>query len=95
MSVRIIPIHSATDGSFSYERDFKGTVRALEVIVGTLDTPDIAITDGIYGTSVYSGSGLSADTLATPDVVVMGTLKVAVTGAGATKRGRINLLVTT
>ncbi len=94
MSTRIIPVHTATDGSFNYEREFRGTVRAVEVILGTLQTPDVTITDGIYTTSVYSGSALTVDTLATPDVIVMGTLKIVVDG-GDTKRGRINLLVTT
>lgn len=95
MSVKTIPIKTAADGSYTYERPFRGTVRAVEVDTGDLSTPDITITDGIYGTSVYTVAGLSADAVAAMEVKVMGTLKVVVAGGGDTKSGRINLLVST
>jgi hypothetical protein len=95
MSVKTIKVVTAVDGSFTWELPFKGTVRAVEVDTGDLSTPDIAITDGIYGTSVYTATGLASDAVAAMEVKVMGTLKVAVTGGGDTKSGRINLLVAT
>jgi hypothetical protein len=96
MSTKAIRVHTATDGSYLYERSFRGVVRAIEVQIGDLSTPDVAITDGVYATSVYSGTGLAVDTKSgLLNVVVMGTLKVAVTGAGSLKRGWVNVLVET
>jgi hypothetical protein len=96
VSTKRIRVRTATDGTYTYERAMSGTVRAVEVQVGDLSTPDVAVTDGVYGTAVYSASGMAADAKsALLDVVVMGTLKVAVTGAGDTKRGWVNVLVET
>jgi hypothetical protein len=88
-------VRTIADGTYTYERAMRGTVKAVEVKVGTLSTPDIAITDGVYGTAIYSGTGLSADAVTPVDVAVMGTLKVVVTGAGDTTKGQINVLVET
>ena len=96
MSTKEIRVRTASDGTYTYERDFRGVVRAVEVLLGDLSTPDVAVTDGTYGTSVYSGSALAVDTKSgLLNVVVMGTLKVAVTGGGDTKKGWVNVLVET
>lgn len=95
MSTRVVNVRTASDGSYTYERSMRGVVRAVEVLVGTLTTPDITVTDGVYGTSIYTGSGLAADVLDPVEVAVMGTLKVVVAGAGDTKRGTVNVLVET
>lgn len=95
MSTRQVYVRTIADGTYTYERAMRGTVKAVEVKVGTLTTPDIAITDGIYGTAIYSGTGLSVDAVTPVDVAVMGTLKVVVTGAGDTKKGNVNVLVET
>ncbi len=110
MSVKTILIRTAADGSYTYSRNFKGLINAIEVQLGdsptALSTPDVDVTDDTYSLSVLSVNGVAADTVYQPTIVlgdtdgsssasavgpaaVMGVLKVAVTGAGDTKRGRI------
>jgi hypothetical protein len=115
LSVRTITIRTAADGSFTYERSFRGTIRALELQLGDLSTPDIDVTDDTYSKSFLSVNGVAADTVYFPSefleaadgtsaalvgtamkgataAVCMGVLKVAVTGGGDTKRGRLVVL---
>lgn len=95
MSVRQVNVRTIADGTYTYERPLRGVVRAVEVKVGTLTTPDITVTDGTYGTAIYSGSGIVADLISAMNVAVMGTLKVVVAGAGDTTKGTVNVLVET
>lgn len=95
MSVRQVNVRPDSGGAYTYERPMRGVVRAVEVKVGTLTTPDITVTDGVYGTAIYSGTGIVADLVADADVAVMGTLKVVVAGAGDTTKGTVNVLVET
>jgi len=116
MSVKRVFIRTAADGSYTWERAFKGVVHAIEFKIGTLSTPDIDITDDDYSFSLLSVNGVAADTVYLPSdflqdnagadveapattksatpAVVMGTLKVAVTGGGDTKRGEVVILYT-
>lgn len=88
MSTKRIRVRTAADGSYTSEHPFQGVVRCVEVLLGDLVSPDVVVTDGTYGTSVYSGSGLVADaTTSYLSVPVMGTLKVEVTGAGGYQGG--------
>lgn len=112
MSVKTISIRTAADGSYTYERSFKGVINAIEVLLGeapnALSTPDVDVTDDTYSLTVLSVDGVAADTVYQPTaalgdtdgtssasavgaLAVMGVLKVAVTGGGDTKRGRINI----
>ena len=115
MSVRTIAIRTAADGTFTYERSFRGEIRALELQIGDLSTPDIDVTDDTYSKTLLSVNGVAADTVWLPSdflqaadattaalvgtamkgatsAVVMGVLKVAITGGGDTKRGRLIVL---
>ena len=115
MSTKSVFIRTAADGSFTWERAFKGTIRALELQIGDLSTPDIDVTDDTYTLSFLSVNGVAADTVYFPSeflmaadgttaalvgtgmkgaaaATCMGVLKVAVTGGGDTKRGRLNIL---
>jgi hypothetical protein len=101
MSQKSVFIRTAADGSFSWERSFKGTIRALELQIGDLSTPDIDVTDDTYSLSFLSVNGVAADTVYFPSeflmkgaapATCMGVLKVVVTGGGDTKRGRLNIL---
>lgn len=115
MSVKTISIRTAADGSYTYERNFKGVIHAIELVIGDLSTPDIDVTDDDYSKTLLSVNGVAADTMWLPSdflqaadattaalvgtgmkgatgAVVMGTLKVAITGGGDTKRGRVNIL---
>lgn len=70
MSVRTITIRTAADGSFTYERSFRGTIRALELQLGSggtaLSTPDIDVTDDTYSKSFLSVNGVASDTVYFP-----------------------------
>jgi len=115
MSVKQVSIRTAADGSYTYTRAFKGTIRAIEILIGDLSTPDIAITDDTYATNILTLTGISASGVHRPSafleaadgttaalvgtamkgataISIMGVLKIAVTGAGDTKRGTINIL---
>src|SRR5687768_11183069 len=115
MSVKTILVRTAADGSYTYERSFKGIIHAIEVDLGSggtaLSTPDVDITDDTYALTVLAVNAVAANTVYQPTaalgdtdgsastdafggLAVMGVLKVAVTGAGDTKRGRINILYT-
>src|SRR5688500_11622504 len=108
MSVKTILVRTAADGSYTYERSFKGVIQAIEVDLGSgataLSTPDVDVTDDTYALTVLSVNAVAANTVYQPTIVlgdtdgstsatavgpaaVMGVLKVAITGAGDTKRG--------
>lgn len=115
MSVRTITIRTDAAGAFTYERAFRGVIKALELQLGDLSTPDIDVTDDTYSKSFLSVNGVAASTVYYPSeflqgadgsadalvgtamkgataAVCMGVLKVAVTGGGDTKRGRLVVL---
>jgi hypothetical protein len=115
MSQKSVFVRTAADGSFTWQRSFKGTIRAIEFLVGDLSTPDIDVTDDTYSLSFLSVNGVAADTVYFPSeflmaadgttaalvgtamkgaapATCMGVLKVAITGAGDTKSGRVNIL---
>jgi len=115
MSVKTISIRTAADGSYSWERVFRGTIRAIEFQVGDLSTPDIDITDEDHTLTLLSVNGVAADTVYYPSTFLeasdgtsaalvgtamkgatafpfIGTLKVAVSGGGDTKTGKVVIL---
>ncbi len=115
MSVKTISIRTAADGSYTYTRQFSGTIRAIEIQIGDLSTPDIAITDDTYSINILTLTGVAASATHRPSafleaadgttaalvgtamkgataISIMGVLKIAVTGAGDTKRGTIRIL---
>jgi hypothetical protein len=94
MSSRTVLIETDASGEFTSERPFFGSIRAIYSDPGELETPDIVITDEAAGTTVHSLSGLATEDFWQPasPVVVFGTLKVAVTGGGNTKTGRVRFL---
>jgi hypothetical protein len=68
INVRLIPLVSGGSGTGSIHVTTSGLVRAIGLLVGTLETPDIAITDGLTGAPVLSVTGLAADTRYQPSV---------------------------
>jgi len=115
MSVKQVSVRTAADGSFTWERAFKGTIHAIEFLIGDLSTPDIDVTDDDYSLSFLSVNGVAADTVYFPSTFLMaadgttaalvgtamkgaspavcvGTLKIVITGAGDTKRGKVNII---
>jgi hypothetical protein len=115
MSVKTVSIRTAADGSYTWSRSFRGTIRAIEIQLGDLSTPDIAITDDTYSTNILTLTGISASAVHRPSafleaadgttaalvgtgmkgataISIMGVLKVAVTGGGDTKSGKVIIL---
>jgi hypothetical protein len=66
MSVKQISIRTAANGSYTYERAFEGVVYGIELQIGTLSTPDIDVSDGVYLQSLLSVNGVAADTMWQP-----------------------------
>lgn len=66
MSVKTIFIRTAANGTYTYERNFKGVIHALEFQIGDLSTPDIDVTDDTYSKSFLSVNGVAADTVYYP-----------------------------
>lgn len=99
MSSRTVYIRTETDGTYTYDRPTTASIRGVAVELDTLTTPDITISDGVYGDLVLELVGLGADTLYAPDTfttpVVMGSLKVEVTGGGSETHGRVHFLLET
>src|ERR1051326_8815764 len=102
MFLKRIGITTDSAGDFTYARVFRGTVLGIAVTVGDLETPSIAVTDGVYLTSLLNVASLAADAKYQPAVavqddsggdisgayaapVIMGSLKVEVSGGGDTK----------
>lgn len=76
MSVKTIFIRTASDGSFTFTRDFKGVIHAIELIKGDLSTPDIDVTDDKYSKSFLSVDGVAADAVyypSSPQMAAAGT----------------------
>jgi len=94
MSTKRIPLHTDMSGDFTFEGQFRGVVSGFVLELGTLETPDVTVTDGVYDTALISPTGVASDTVyqtsdldASAPTVVAGTLKVVVAGGGAEKRG--------
>lgn len=105
-----VPI--VTDGTGVASADVRiggGILHCVALELGTLSTPDIALTDEPAGIALLTVAGVAADTrwnLGTlaqkPDgtnsttyvrVPVMGRIHVAVTGGGNVKTGRLVFLI--
>lgn len=66
----IIPVVTATDGSFSADVRLYGCVVAVGLRIGTLSTPDVVITDGLTGAAVFSKAGIASDGRWQPQVLL-------------------------
>jgi hypothetical protein len=60
-------------GAFSITVTAPGLVRAVGVVIGTLETPDITITDALTGDGVLAVTGVASDTRYTPKVFAQDT----------------------
>lgn len=97
MSSTTVLISTDSDGEFTFERPMFAWVRAILVDIGTLETPDISVTDGVHGTEILTLTGATSDVYppAAAFSPVLGTLKVEVTGGGVEKHGRVRFLLET
>lgn len=71
MSVKTIFIRTDGTGAYTYEREFKGVIKAIEVKIGDLSTPDVDVADDTYGNSFLSVNGLAADAVYFPGAYLM------------------------
>lgn len=96
MSIKTVVVETDADGAFTYERRLAGIVKAVAVDVGTLTTPDIDITDGVWGTVILSVNALAADAVYQPVVAAVGTDGVAIADVYASPAifGNLKIVVT-
>jgi hypothetical protein len=95
MSARTVYVSTDVAGDFEWERALFGIVRGIAVELGTLTTPDIVITDDVWGTSLLDVSALAADAVYQPGAALQaddGT-DIADTYAPAAVMGRIKVVV--
>ena len=108
MSLKLVTVETDADGEFTYERRMAGVIHGIAIDIGTLTTPDITITDGVWDTAVLTVAGLAADAIYQPvaaastvlgaasatlvPVPIFGSLKIVVTGGGANFTGTIRFL---
>jgi hypothetical protein len=71
--VKIVTVETDADGEFTYERRMAGQVLGIAIDLGDLDTPDIAISDGVWDTEILSVTGLAADGIYEPLVQAQDT----------------------
>ena len=94
--LRRVDVLTDSSGNFTSEEVFRGTVEAIEVKIGTLSTPDIDITDGVYGTSLLSVNGVAANTLYRPGIQLQDDSGAGIVGAYASPPifGTLKVVVT-
>jgi len=97
VSTRTILIRTDAAGAFTYERPMFGTISMIETVVDELDTPNIVISSVEDGAVLRTLTALATDDWYQPSspLAVFGTLRVAVTGGGDTKTGRVRMVVQT
>lgn len=78
MSTKIVTLETDADGEFTYERRLAAVVKGIAIDVGDLETPDIAISDGVWDTEILTVTGLAADTIYYPRVAAVDTDGVAI-----------------
>lgn len=66
MSIRLITVTTDADGEYTLERRLAGVVKAIAVDLGDLDTPDVAISDGVWDTEILTLAALAADAIYYP-----------------------------
>lgn len=112
MSSRTCLIRTASDGTYEWNATVYGALKGITIDLGTLETPNIVITDEAAGVTLLTRTALAASAYVQPGAamldnagvaiegaygspVVHGSLRVAVTGGGDTKTGRVRFLLET
>lgn len=76
-----VHIKSAADGSFSHVVHAAGEILAISLVIGTLSTPDVAITDTLTGAAIFTKTGIAATNRWQPKVKVQTTAGVDIVAA--------------
>lgn len=66
---KVVPVVTASDGSFSATVRGECVLRAVELTLGTLSTPDLSITSEPAGTVILAEAGIATDKLYFPTAV--------------------------
>ena len=66
----IVNVTTAADGTASVDTRIYGVIEAIAVRLGSLDTPDIAITDALSSASILAVSAVAADVRYMPRAAV-------------------------
>lgn len=96
-SVKTITVRTAADGHYTWQRYFTGVIDAIELEIGDLSTPDLAVTDDTHTLNILTVTGVAATTVYYPSTFLEaadGTTAALVgTGMkGATSRPFIGVL---
>jgi hypothetical protein len=96
INVRLIPLVSGGTGTGSIHVTTSGLVRAIGILIGTLETPDVAITDGLTGAPVLSDTAIAANVRYIPLVPVCDASgdAIASTYAPPVITGRMDIAIT-
>jgi hypothetical protein len=68
-------------GAFSITVTAPGRVMAVGLAIGTLETPDLTITDALTGAAVFAKTGIAASARWTPRVLAQSTAGVDLAAA--------------
>ncbi len=96
-SVKTVTIRTSSGGAYTWSRYFTGVIDAIEVDIGDLSTPDVAITDDTHTINILTVAGVAATTVYYPSAFLEaadGTSAALVGTAmkGATSRPFIGVL---
>jgi hypothetical protein len=77
MSTKVVEVVTDAAGAFSTDISLSGEVMAVGVLVGTLSTPDVTITDKDTGATLFAKAGIASDGKWQPREVAVTTAGVA------------------
>lgn len=102
MSLRTVIVTTDNAGDFTWERETFATVHAVSIDLGTLESPDVTVSDGVNDFDILTVTSVSSDAVYQPTsplmegtfpAVVMGSLKLTIENGGAMKSGRVTFLL--
>jgi hypothetical protein len=60
MATKVVEVVTSAAGAFSTDINAPGEILAVSLLIGTLSTPDIAITDLVTGAGIFTSAGVAA-----------------------------------
>lgn len=69
-TTKVVSLTTDVAGNASVEIRLYGVIVGLGIRIGTLSTPDITVTDGLTGASVFAKTGIATDLRVQPRVLV-------------------------
>ena len=81
MSTKTVEIVTDSNGSFATDIPCAGQILAIALDIGTLSTPDLAITDKVTGASIFSKTAIASTARWQPKVEANGVDGAALAAA--------------